>query len=310
MYPPKIQTAQTPGLQAAPDPNDPFTAIGGGTNVNGNWIPNNNPTEIARQQALGGPAPAAPAPAALAAPAPSAPAATPAAPAMVNTPATVGAQTAQGAPTTVASAFQQALVNRLAPQDISATNPAIKGSIDANRLAESRGLSRTREALAERAAATGQTGAQEIGLRQAIGESAGRQGAFEGNALFGLQQQQNANLSNALGLGGSMLDSQSGRDLSRYGMDQEAALQREGYGLSRYGMDTDAELRRQALAQQGSLGGRELDIRNQLGQGNLGLGYAGLLQGGEQFRQGLGANLGIESARLNQDALIRLLGGL
>jgi hypothetical protein len=211
---------------------------------------------------------------------------------VLNGQTTVGGQTAQGSPTTVAGAFQQALVNRLAPQDITSNNPAIKGSIDANRAAESRGLQRTQGMLAERAAATGQVGAQETGLRQAAGESAGRQGAYEGNALYGLHQQQQNDLTSALGMGGQLLSDQQKQDLQRYGMDLDATLRREG------------------LASQSSLGNRELDIRDSLGRGNLGLGYAGLAQGGQQFGQQLGANLGIEQARLNQSALLALLGGL
>jgi hypothetical protein len=206
--------------------------------------------------------------------------------------AIAGNQIQQGTPTTVAGAFQQALINRMTPQDITSSNPAIKGSIEANRNAETRGLSRTQEALAERAAATGQTGAQETGLRQAIGESAGRQGAFEGNALFGLHQQQAGELSQALGLGAELLSDQQRQDLQRYGIDLDATLRREGLGA------------------QTQLGNRELDIRDSLGKGNLGLGYAGLLQGGDQFRQGLGAQLGLGQANLNLQAMLGLLGGL
>ncbi len=272
-------------LQASPATPDPFASIGGGIQTaNGGWVP----------KGMAG-TPAAPGTTAPA-PAPAGPAAAPAQPTtqqnVLQGTAAAGAQTPQGAPTTVASAFQQALVNRLAPQDVSSQNPAIKGSIAANRSAEQRGLSRTQEALAERAAATGQTGAQETGLRQAIGESAGRQGAFEGNALFGLQQQQNQNQGDALGLGGNMLDSQARQDLQRYGLDQ------------------DAGLRGRALDVQSNLGGRELDIRNSLGQGNLGLGYAGLQQSGELGRAQIGANLGLGTAQLNQNALLALLNGL
>jgi hypothetical protein len=206
--------------------------------------------------------------------------------------ATVGAQPQQGAPTTVAGAFQQALVNRLAPQDITSSNPAIAGSIEANRNAEARGLKKTQGALAERAAATGQAGGLETGLRTAMGESAGRQGAFEGNALFGLHQQQQNDLTNALSLGGNLLSDQQRQDTQRYGLDLDAALRREGLGVQR------------------DLGGRELDIRNSLGQGQLNLGRLGLSQNESQFGRSLGANLGVEQARLNQQALLSLLGGL
>jgi hypothetical protein len=283
-FPTRTATAApaAPAAPPPPNPSDPFTAMGGGVQLpGGEWVPKDHPLA-----ASAGPA----------APSPTGPAGAAGAPTsqagVLNTPAVAGAQTQQGAPTTVAGAFQQALVNRLAPQDVSSQNPAIKGSIAANRNAEQRGLSRTQEALAERGAATGQVGAQETGLRQAIGESAGRQGAYEGNALFGLHQQQQRDLTDALGLGGNLLNSQQGQDLQRYGMDLDATLRREGLGA------------------QTSLGNRELDIRNSLGQGNLGLGYAGLAQGGQQFGQQLGANLGIEQARLNQSALLALLGGL
>jgi hypothetical protein len=259
--------------------------------ANGGWVPGDHP--LATQAGAQSVAPNGPAPAPAPSTAPGAPAGQPTTQqGVLNTTAVAGAQTPQGAPTTVAGAFQQALINRLAPQDITSQNPAIKGSIAANRNAEQRGLSRTQEALAERGAATGQVGAQETGLRQAIGESAGRQGAFEGNALFGLHQQQANDLTNALGLGGELLDSQQRQDLQRYGIDLDAALRREGLGA------------------QTQLGNRELDIRDSLGRGNLGLGYAGLAQNGQQFGQQLGANLGIEQARLNQSALLSLLGGL
>jgi hypothetical protein len=260
---------------------------------NGGWVPGDHPlaTQAGAPSVNPNTGAAPPPPPGTAAP--GAPAGQPTTQqGVLNTPAVAGAQTQQGAPTTIAGAFQQALVNRLAPQDITSQNPAIKGSIAANRNAEQRGLSRTQEALAERGAATGQVGAQETGLRQAIGESAGRQGAFEGNALFGLHQQQQQDLTNALGLGGELLSDQQRQDLQRYGIDLDATLRREGLGA------------------QTQLGNRELDIRDQLGRGNLGLGYAGLAQGGQQFGQQLGANLGIEQARLNQSALLSLLGGL
>jgi hypothetical protein len=260
---------------------------------NGGWVPGDHPlaTQAGAPSVNPNTGAAPPPPPGTAAP--GAPAGQPTTQqGVLNTPAVAGAQTQQGAPTTIAGAFQQALVNRLAPQDITSQNPAIKGSIAANRNAEQRGLSRTQEALAERGAATGQVGAQETGLRQAIGESAGRQGAFEGNALFGLHQQQQQDLTNALGLGGELLSDQQRQDLQRYGIDLDATLRREGLGA------------------QTQLGNRELDIRDSLGRGNLGLGYAGLAQNGQQFGQQLGANLGIEQARLNQSALLSLLGGL
>lgn len=264
---------------------DPFAAMGGGVQVNGGWVPKNHP--LAQQ--AGAPPTGTPG---------GAPGAPPAAggqptnlSGVLGGSATPGA-TNTGQPTTVAGAFQQALINRLTPQDITSQNPAIKGTIAANRNAESRGLQKTQQMLAERAASTGQAGGFETGLRQAAGESAGRQGAFEGNALFGLHQQQQNDLTNALALGGGLLSDQQRQDLQRYGIDLDATLRREG------------------LAQSGQLGNRELDIRNTLGLGQLDLGRAGLAQNESQFGRSLGAQLGLGQANLNQQALLALLNGL
>lgn len=273
------------GGAAPPSPlgPDPFAASGGGVQVNGGWVPKNHP---------------------LAAGA-GAPPTTPGTPGAPTTPggqptglsgvlggtATPGA-TGGGQPTTVAGAFQQALINRLTPQDLTTQNPAIKGSIAANRNAEARGMRSTQELLAERAASSGQSGGFESGLRRAAGDSAGRQAAFEGNALADLHRQQSADLTNALQLGGGLLSTQQQQDLQRYGVDLEAMLRREG------------------LAQSGQLGNRELDIRNTLGLGQLDLGNRGLAQNESQFGRQLGANLGLGQAQLNQQALLALLGGL
>lgn len=52
--PPPVTNQLPPGGAPAAGGIDPFAASGGGTNVNGNWIPNSNPAEIARQRALAG----------------------------------------------------------------------------------------------------------------------------------------------------------------------------------------------------------------------------------------------------------------
>jgi hypothetical protein len=283
--PTEIPAPQPPGLQPAPSSPDPFAAMGGGVQVNGGWVPKNHP--LAQQAGAPPTTPGAPTPGA-----PTAGGAPTNLAGVLGGTAAPGGQSPQGQPTNLAGAFQQALINRLSPQDISAQNPAIKGTIAANRNAESRGLQRTQGALAERAASTGQAGGLETGLRQAMGESAGRQGAFEGNALFGLHQQQQNDLTNALGLGGQLLSDQQRQDLQRYGLDLDATLRREG------------------LSQSGQLGNRELDIRNTLGLGQLDLGRQGLAQNESQFGRQLGANLGLGQAQLNQSALLALLNGL
>jgi len=197
-----------------------------------------------------------------------------------------------GTPTTVTGAFQQALMSRLQQGTPTVNDPRISGAVNANRTAEQRGLRTTREALAERAAATGQSGAHESNIARAIGESAGRQGTFEGQAVMGLAQQEAQELTQALMLGGNLLSEQ----------ERIAAQERLA--------QLQAQLQREGLNVQSSLGGRELDIRRELGMGNLGLGWGNLLQNESQFGRSLGANVGIEQARLNQQALLSLLGGL
>ena len=57
--------------------------------------------------------------------------------------------------TTIAQSFQQALINRLNPQAASLDNPSIQPALQANRLAEQRGLELQQNALAEQAARSG-----------------------------------------------------------------------------------------------------------------------------------------------------------
>lgn len=258
------------------------------------WGVSDSPTGGAQAQPPGQPAPA---------PVPGVTTPTTTQTDVLQTAGTVGAQPTQGQPATIAGTFQQALLNRLAPQDLTANNPAIAGSIAANRNAESRGLAKTREALAERAATTGQSGAFDTNLRQAYGDSAGRQAAFEGNALQGLHQQQANDLTSALGMAGSMLNSQSGQDLQKY-------LAGQGRDLQKYGLDLDAALRREGLSSQSQLGNRGYDIQELLGKGNLNLGLLGLLQGNDQFNSNLAANLGMFNSSQSQNALLQLLGAL
>lgn len=68
----------------------------------------------------------------------------------LQTPVTVGQTAQQGQPTSVAGAFQQALVNRLAPAPVSAQSPEVAPAIAANRAAEQRGFERNRAMTAER----------------------------------------------------------------------------------------------------------------------------------------------------------------
>ena len=284
---PTPASATAPSAQTPTTP-DPFASIGGGVFINGGWVPANHPlAQQAQASATAAPAGAAPAQAA------STPAPQTAGQALTN-PATVGAQPAQGHPATVAGAFQQALLNRLSPAPVNAQNPEIAPAITANQLAEQRAEERARRSLAEMAAREGwsDSGAFDSQLLGLMQNRAQREGAFEGSLVQGLGDRQARDLMTSLAMGGQLLSDQ------------------DRLALQRYGIDTDAALRREGLGAQTSLGGRELDIRDRLGSGQLNLGLLGALLQNEQVGQNLGANLGMFSAGLNQNALLSLLGGL
>lgn len=199
-----------------------------------------------------------------------------------------GAQAAAGAsggtqaPQTIAGAFQSALLSKLNAGPVSASDPQIAGAIRANRDAEYRGMQRSRSLLAERAAAQGLDpnafNTQLLGAQQ---ESAGRQSAFEGQAVQRLGEQQAAQLMQAIQI-----------------------AQQQG------NQEEERRLRLQLAQMQQKLGIDDITLRRQLGMGQLGLGLAGLQQSGQQFQQGLGAQLGMFGANLNQQALLAALGAL
>jgi len=207
---------------------------------------------------------------------------------------TVGSTPQAGQQTNVAGAFQNAMVQKLtgggAP--INAQNPAIAPAIQANQLAGQRSQERARNLAAERASAGGynNSGAfdsQLFGLEQARGE---QEAGFEGAMVRDLAKQQSQEILAALGLSGGALGQVAGQDLQRYGIDTDAALRREGLGA------------------QTALGGRELDIRDRLGSGQLNLGLLSALLNNEQFGQRLGADLGMFGANLDAINYRSLLG--
>jgi hypothetical protein len=198
-----------------------------------------------------------------------------------------------GAPTTVSGAFQQALLGQLNQGPVTAASPQVAPAIQANQLAEQRGYDRNRALLAERNAAQGlsMSGGNESMIRGLQQDRSLRESQFAGNAVMDANKVQAQQVMAALGLTGGLLGDQDRLAMQKYIADLNATLSREG------------------LSTQSALGGRELDIRDKLGSGNLNLGLLGLLQGGEQFGQNLGANLGMFSANMNQNALLSLLGG-
>lgn len=106
-----------------------------------------------------------------------------------------------------------------------------------------------------------------------------RQGVVEANAVNDTQR----NLINSLtGLYGNAFESQQGRDLQRYGMDQNAGLTTRGQDLQRYGMDQNAYLTGRGQDQNFYSTQRGLDFQGQrLGADLFQQGMNGLQQQGQ-----------------------------
>ena len=208
--------------------------------------------------------------------------------------APVMGQAQPGQPVSVAGAFQQALVNRLASPRMTAASPEVQPAIQANQLAEQRGYERNRAMLAERNAAQGlnNSGGNEAMIRGLAQDRAGREATFAGNAVMDANKQKEAVIASLLGMTGGLLGNQDQLQLQRYGIDTDALLRREGIGA------------------QTSLGQGDLALRDKLGTAGLNLNLASLLQGGQQFGQSLASQNAQFSAGLNQAALLNLLGGL
>jgi hypothetical protein len=208
-----------------------------------------------------------------------------------NTTAPVGGSIQSGAPTTVAQSFQQALVNRLNPQALSTSSPEVAPAIQANQLAEQRGLEQSRSLAAERAAAQG---IDQNGFNSALfglqSQSAGRQGQFAGNALMQANQERGLNDRSAMAQAAGLLGGNAG-------LSQQQTL-----------AELDAAIRREGLAAQTSLGQGDLALRGRLGEGQLNLGLLAQLLGNQQYGQGLAQQGAQFGAGLDQSGLLGLLG--
>jgi len=212
----------------------------------------------------------------------------------LTAPAPAGNTTAPGTPTTAAGAFQQALVNRLTAPPPSASSPAIAPAIAANKLAGQRGMERGRAQLAERAATEGtsNSGGFDTALSGLNQDRATQEGQFAGNAVMGQAQQEANQLTQTLALTGNMLSDQD----RIAAQERLAALQ--------------AQISREQIANQASLGGQDIALRQNLGQGQLNLGLLSALMGNQVSNSSLGLQAGLGQANLNQNAVLQMLGYL
>jgi hypothetical protein len=274
--PTAVPPAAAPAPASAPSSPDPFAAMGGGTLVNGGWIPNNNPEAIARAR---GQVPAGPGPVGDFGPG-----------------GNVAPQPAQPAPAppppTIQSSFKDALlkqlgVNQEAP---SLSDPALKAQADAFSLAQQRGNERAQNQLAEQAALEGTRTSggflsDKLGLEQQRGEA---EGAFNAGLVGQEAAARRDKLVQYVALAGNTLTEQD-----RMAVQKELA-------------DLNAQIERERIAQQGTLGQADIGLRGRLGEAQVNLGLLQALMQNQQFGQGLGAQLG----QYNQNALLQTLGML
>lgn len=302
--PPKPIDLADPKMTAPAGAVDPFAASGGGTYVNGGWIPNNNPDEIARAKTAAGigaapaAAPATPTPAAPGAP--GAPAADPNAP-----------------PATVNDAFRKALLDRLnKPVTSSLDDPALKAQSSAYGLQQQRAKERDREALAGRAAATGQSsdlasgGAFNEGLsalEQRQGES---QAGFDANLIGNDLQQQRDDLYRYTALAGNTLNADENRALTEKMKNLDLEIQKQQLSQNQSQFDVSSALQKLGIQTQGNLGQSDLDLRKLLGTGGLNLQLLQLLTGNQQFGQSLASNNAQFGANQDMQNFWNLFGGL
>ena len=217
---------------------------------------------------------------------------------------------------------QGSIQSGLAAPVVNENDPAYRAQVDAYNRNSQRSAERMRASAAQRANATGTLGSGgfDAGVNRILQNQGAQEADFEaqlmqseltagrerqaraqqlGAGLFSQEQQQGlqerlANQSSALtGMG---MNNQ--RDLAGYGAQNQRDLTRYGGQLQAGLANQGAQMQQRGYNLQRDLGLSDLDFRNR--QSN---------QQNEQYYSGLGQQLGLETARLNQQALLSLMGG-
>jgi hypothetical protein len=184
-------------------------------------------------------------------------------------PGTPGGQTIQ-------NQFRTALLGQLNtdPNNVSLSDPSLAPQVRAFQDAQTRSLADNQRELAEQAFAGGtrNTGAYSADL-QSLRQQQGEAQAQHNADLLGQEKQQRTqNLFNALGLGSGLITQGSAQGI------------------------------------QNSLGMADVNLRGQLGRGQLGLGLLQAMLGDRQANDRLGLDAALGGANLNQSAIIKMLG--
>lgn len=171
--------------------------------------------------------------------------------------------------------------------------PQMVAQRDAFRRGQGRALEQAKRAAAERGASGGTLGAGgfDAGMTTMDLEAAGREGDFEAGLVTRELEGQRDRM-----MQGLQLAQASGQ------ADQARALQERIANLN-------AQIQSRGQDIQGRLGQGDIDLRRLLGLGQLNLGYLNSGRQNDQFYSGLGAQMGMGNAQLNQQALLALLQG-
>ena len=280
-------TVSDPNPQAAPGPtvSDPSQPNYGGwvpetlngmrgyrNPATGQWVPGDHPIAGAAGAPVVNPISGAGTPA----PGPTA-----------NGPAAPGGQTEEDM---VAQALRE-MIQR--PATVDRASAEIRQQVEPIAAANTRERRMAENEAAERAAAQGmgQSGALDVERRMLQERAAQKTGLHEADIV--------------------------GRELNRIRDEKvralELATQRgmsdEARQLQRELAQLDAQIRRESIASSSALGGRELDIRERLGNRGLEIDMIRTLLNNRQFGQDLGFRIGATEAEMNDRAMRYLLGG-
>jgi hypothetical protein len=205
---------------------------------------------------------------------------------------------AKAAPETTTAGMQNLIrdqiLNMLSQPAPTATDPHIQAQTSAYNAAQNRATARQVNQNAEAFGAAGleSSGARLAADRGAIQEQGLNEGTFVANAVQQELESRRAQIERGLALAASVND----QDLAR-------RLQQELANLT-------AQIQRESLKQSGELGQSDIDLRKLLGIGSLNVSLLDLAQRGLFHNDNVGLNLaGLESS-LNQNALVKLLGGV
>ncbi len=275
--PPIDRQPNTPTTSGAAAGADPFTAMGGGVNINGNWFPKDHPGAI--EWMKNNPQSAAPAAGAPAIPGTPGTPATPGAPASGN-PADIAkaASTVSATPGAAPTAnttnqgtqdvFRNSLLERATQSTaVDPNDPNIKQQVDPFAAAQERSRRQYESEAAERLSAKGMGSSGAMDAERRFGaERAGQAtGMFQSQLVQGELQNKRNEIQDALTQLGDSISGDQKNALTQKLADLDATLKREGYASGERISSADNATKREGIASGERVGNREIDVKDRLG---------------------------------------------